>query len=383
MKTPDEKFILEFPKNSGFDNTEINFYSGIPDIKEIYFTEETSQNRLFVTDNIIANLECNKKLMDLFNVSINDIKKIENLRTPLVFNKKNDSLIIINSGEKYKTIESVLAIVKAALDNNFNRNCLFVAIGGGVICDMTGFAASIFKRGVDVQFVSTTLLADVDAAIGGKTGCDFDSYKNMIGTFYPAQKLHIFTQFVKTLSEKEYFSGLAEAIKTAFLFDNEMLDLFKTEKEKIINRDDVILKKIITNCSKAKAKIVNEDPKEKSKRAFLNFGHTFGHALESVSGLGKITHGEGVVWGMARAFEYTMKNEICSKDFAEDSIALLKSYGYNIEKTDITPEKILNAMKKDKKNMSKLIKLIIQDGYQSTKIIEVDDEKILEVLKSE
>ena len=174
MKTADEKFILEFPKDSGFDNTEIFFYSGIPDIMGIYFAEGTKQNRLFVTDNTIAALECNNNLMGHFGVDLSDIKNIQ-LKESKVYRNGGDTLCIIGSGEKFKTIESVLEIVKAALNSNFNRNCLFVAIGGGVICDMTGFAASMFKRGVDVEFVSTTLLADVDAAVGGKTGCDFDS----------------------------------------------------------------------------------------------------------------------------------------------------------------------------------------------------------------
>lgn len=380
MKKADDTFILEFPKESGFTNTEISFYSGTPDIMGIYFAEPAEQNRLFVTDNTIASLECNKSFTDHFNVDLNQIKNIQ-LNESKVYKAGSNTLCIIGSGEKYKTIESVLEIVKAALDSNFNRNCLFVAIGGGVICDMTGFAASMFKRGVDVEFVSTTLLADVDAAVGGKTGCDFDSYKNMIGAFYPAKKLHVFSQFVKTLPEKEYISGLAEAIKTAFLFDREMLELFRTQKEKVMNRDDEVLNRLISGCSKAKAKIVHEDPKEKGNRAFLNLGHTFGHALESVSGLGEITHGEGVAWGMAKAFEYGLKNGICPKEYAEEGIKLLASYGYSTGKANAAPEKILDAMRKDKKNMSKAIKLIVQSGPQSTKIIEAADEKILEVLR--
>ena len=379
MKKADDKFILQFPKDSGFTDTEIYFYSGTPDIMGIYFSEQNEQNRLFVTDNTIAALECNKDFINHFNVELNQIENIQ-LNESKVYKAGKDTLCIIGSGEKYKTIESVLEIVKAALDSNFNRNCLFVAIGGGVICDMTGFAASMFKRGVDVEFVSTTLLADVDAAVGGKTGCDFDSYKNMIGAFYPAKKLHVFSQFVKTLPEKEYISGLAEAIKTAFLFDREMLELFRTQKDKVMSRDDEVLNRLISGCSKAKAKIVYEDPKEKGNRAFLNLGHTFGHALESVSGLGEITHGEGAAWGMAKAFEYGIKNGICQKEYAEDGIKLLASYGYSTGKAKAAPEKILEAMRKDKKNMSKAIKLIVPSGPQSTKIIEAADEKILEVL---
>lgn len=381
MITAKDKFTLEFPEDSGFESTEISFYSGTPDIHELYLSSESSQNRLFVTDTTIASLDCNRNFMAHFKADTDTFGSIKENGTSLVYRSGTDTLCIIGPGEKFKTIESVLEIVKAALDSNFNRNCLFVAIGGGVITDMTGFAASMFKRGVDVEFVSTTLLADVDAAVGGKTGCDFESYKNMIGAFYPSKKLHVFSQFVKSLPEREYISGLAEAIKTAFLFDAEMLDLFRDERDKVMNRDDEVLNTLISGCTKAKAKIVHEDPKEKGKRAFLNLGHTFGHALESVSGLGEITHGEGVAWGMARSLEYSAKNGLCTKEFAEDGIKILASYGYNTGKANVEPEKILDAMRKDKKNMSSTIKLIVQDGPQSTKIIEATDEKILEVLR--
>ena len=382
MATIKDKFTLEFPKDSGFDRTDIIFYGGAPDIYGVYFSEETKKNRLFVTDTTIAALECNRPLIEHF--TNNRLPEFVEDSLPngisLVFRNGGDTLCILGPGEKYKTIESVLEIVKAALDSSFNRNCLFVAIGGGVICDMTGFAASIFKRGVECEFVSTTLLADVDAAVGGKTGCDFDSYKNMIGAFWPSNTLHVFSSFVKSLPEKEYLSGLAEAIKTAFLFDAEMLDLFRNEKDKVLSRNDEILERLIAGCSKAKAKIVHEDPKEKGNRAFLNLGHTFGHALESVSGLGEITHGEGVAWGMARAFEYGARNGYCSREYADEGKGILASYGYNTGLAKVKAEEILEAMKKDKKNMSSAIKLIVQDGPQSTKIIEADDNKILEVL---
>ncbi|WP_407397605.1 3-dehydroquinate synthase family protein [Treponema sp.] len=380
MKKTNDSFTLEFAKDSGFDRTEIYFYSGTPDLMGVYFSEDTKQNRLFVTDNTIAALECNRDFVRHFNVDLGDISDIK-INESKVYRNGGDTLCIIGSGEKYKTIESVLEMVKAALDSNFNRNCLFIAIGGGVITDMTAFAASMFKRGVDVEFVSTTMLADVDAAVGGKTGCDFGNYKNMIGAFYPAKKLHVFSDFVKSLSQKEYISGLAEAIKTAFLFDKEMLELFKNERDKVLARDSEILNRLISGCTKAKAKIVHEDLREKGSRAFLNLGHTFGHALEAVSGLGEITHGEGVAWGMARAFEYGRKNGLCSDEYAQNGINILASYGYNVGKANVPAEKILDAMRKDKKNMSSVIKLIVQDGPQSTKIIEATDEKILEVLR--
>ncbi len=377
---PKESFDLEFPADSGFTKTQINFYDCSPDLCGLYFSDPDNRtNRLFVTDSTIANLQCNRPFISHFTRDL--ISEPRDSNSSIVYRKGTDTLCILGPGEKFKSIENVLQIVKAALDSNFNRNCLFVAIGGGVITDMTGFAASMFKRGVECEFVSTTLLADVDAAVGGKTGCDFDSYKNMIGAFYPSRKLHIFSDYVKTLPQKEYISGLAEAIKTAFLFDPEMLDLFRNERDRVLARDSKILNRLISGCTKAKARIVHEDPKEKGNRAFLNLGHTFGHALESVSGLGEITHGEGVAWGMARAFDYGQKNGLCSSEYAQDGINILASYGYNVGRANAPAEKILDAMRKDKKNMSSTIKLIVQEGPQKTKIIEATDDRILEALR--
>ncbi|MEE0353611.1 MAG: 3-dehydroquinate synthase, partial [Treponema sp.] len=187
--SPIDSFELLFPENSGFDKTDILFYSGKSDLCRLYLSAENKRNRLFVTDTNIAPL-CADFISHFTDENANNIK------APSVFKKENDILCIIGAGEKFKTIENVLEIVRAALNSNFNRNCLFVAIGGGVLSDMTGFAASMFKRGVDVEFVPTTLLSDVDASIGGKTGCDFDSYKNMIGAFYPAKKIHIWSSFI-------------------------------------------------------------------------------------------------------------------------------------------------------------------------------------------
>ena len=141
------------------------------------------------------------------------------------------------------------------------------------------------------------------------------------------------------------------------------------------------MKIIIYGANEIKRRVAEEDPKEKGNRAFLNLGHTFGHALESVSGLGEITHGEGVAWGMARALEYAQKNGICTKEYAQEGISILASYGYNVGKANAPAEKILDAMRKDKKNMSSTIKLIVQEGPQKTRIIESTDDKILEVLK--
>ncbi len=378
-----ETYELIFPSDSGFDKSQIYFYDNITNLLELFYDSDlnskSAQPRIFVTDTTIASLSSVKPLVDSFTQ-----------KWPNIYIHNNDVLIILGAGEKFKTIESVLSIVKAALDADFTRNCIFTAIGGGVICDMTGFAASIFKRGVPVEFVPTTLLAMVDASVGGKTGCDFDGYKNMIGTFYPAQKLYFFPDFVTSQSSREFKSGLAEAIKTALLFNSELCTFFAENIDKVLERDTNVLYTIIRDCVRAKADIVHKDLKEKGERAFLNLGHTFGHALEAVVGLGDITHGEGVAWGMARAAQLSLKLGLCKEDYTRLVIDLLDKYGYDtspvhdvLKNTDNAErtENLLHAMHKDKKNItSDTIRFTLQKDICSTEVVEVEDSIVETVL---
>ena len=361
---------INYPEETGFTKTDISIHNEKCDLASRYLSEENNIKRLFVTDSTIANLESVKSFLS----------EIDSNKT------ENDFYIILGAGEKYKTIENVLAIVQKALENNFNRNSLFIGIGGGVICDMTAFAASIFKRGIKVDFVPTTLLADVDASLGGKTGCDFCSYKNMIGTFWPAGNITIYPEFIKSLPENEFFSGLAESIKTAALFSKDLTQFIIENKDKIIARDSDVMTKIIEECAKQKAHTVEIDFREKNIRAFLNLGHTFGHALESVAGLGTVTHGEAVAWGMERANVLGEMLGITSKETHEKIKLILESFGYDtkplpdaLEGVENAKNKLLNAMHKDKKNNSSVIKIIYLKEIASPVVLDTNDSDILKV----
>ena len=408
------EFILKYAEDSGFDKTCIYFYSGSPNLKKVFYSNDSSdggnsQPRLFVTDTSIARLDSIKDFIALFECDANTASGSANgsantdngssngsgcLKEGSVLKYGSDYLLVLGAGEKFKTIDSVLTIVRAALERNFTRNCTFVAIGGGVLSDMTAFAASIFKRGIKVEFVPTTVLSMVDASVGGKTGCDIEGYKNMIGSFWPASKLYVWSNFALSLPENEYISGLAEAIKTAFLFDKEMLKLFEEEKDAIMKRDSAILEKIIGACVRAKAKIVQEDPRENGRRAFLNLGHTFGHGLEAAAGLGAITHGEAVAWGMGRAADLSLLMGLCSNDFAKKTKDIISSYGYDAgqypkvlskafpnEEKSLGIKRILQAMKKDKKNTTlSQIRVTLQKGECDTIITTAKDSDIEQVL---
>jgi len=395
----DEKDIIYPPVHPGTDRTFIRFYKGEPDLNAIFFPEledESHKNdsrpqRVFVTDTNVASLEFAKPFINLFRGENFSHLKIEPNETG---NHGKDVLLILGSGEPYKTIESVLEIVKAALDNNGQRTTVFVGIGGGVITDMTAFAASIFKRGAHCELVPTTLLSMVDAAIGGKTGCDFESYKNMIGSFFPAQKIHIIPSFIQTLPQNEYKSGMAEVVKTALLYSPELFEKFEKSPEILTERKNPLVEEAIRICVNAKAKVVEEDLTEKNIRMQLNLGHTFGHALESMAGLGVVTHGDGVAWGIGRAAELSRNLGLASNNFAERVKNCLASFGWETKavhpamkekypgKPDSEIAEILfNAMKKDKKNSSSQVRFVLQEDVGKTVITEVPKEKVIEVLK--
>jgi 3-dehydroquinate synthase len=360
------------PVHPGTENTTIIFHPETPDLCAIFTPGRTSgERRFFVTDGTVARLPCIQQFTALFDDG----------------RCGRDYLLVIGSGEPYKTIESVLTIVKAALKEGFARKDIFVGIGGGVISDITGFAASIFKRGTSVEFVPTTLLSMVDASIGGKTGCDFDNYKNMIGSFFPARTIHIFPRFVESLSSSQYNSGLAEAFKTALLYDRDLYTIFLEKSESILSRDPAVINEIIPRCAHAKAKIVENDFMENNIRMYLNFGHTFGHALETVVGLGNITHGSAVAWGIGRALSLSARKNFCSQSYCDEVLKMMLLYGWDTEGMphcvtggDVGG-RIIKAMHKDKKNSNSKICLILQKGLNDTFILEMDDDDILPVLK--
>ncbi|MCD6121520.1 MAG: 3-dehydroquinate synthase [Spirochaetales bacterium] len=290
---------------------------------------------------------------------------------------KAERIAVIEPGEVNKIWRSVELIIKEAFKNGLSRDSAFLGIGGGVVCDLTAFAASVFMRGCRLMLVPTTLLAMADAAIGGKTGFDFYGLKNAVGSFYPADEVYIFTDTLKTLSDREYMSGLAEVIKTAMLGDEELFEILARDRDKVLARESDLMSEIVERCIRVKGKIVEDDLREKGKRAVLNLGHTFGHALESVTGFRSITHGEGVAWGLSMALKLGVFLGITEADYEKEVLALLKLYNYRLKFDTINSEKLLKAMKGDKKKRKGKIRFIIQNNLGITKIIAMEEDTVL------
>ena len=209
----------------------------------------------------------------------------------------------------------------------------------------------------------------------------------MIGSFYPAESIYIFPEFVQSLSEDQYRSGLAEAFKTALLYDAELYDVFKNESEKICSRDKATVNFIIKKCAAAKASVVERDFTEQNIRMYLNYGHTFGHALESLAGFGSVTHGDAVAWGISRAVTLSCNIGLCSRAYKDEVFSVLERYGWetdpvpSIIKGGAAGARLLSIMHKDKKNTGGGIRLVLQKGLTETVSETVGDDVILNVLK--
>jgi 3-dehydroquinate synthase len=294
---------------------------------------------------------------------------------------------VLKPGESAKNWESVETILKTAAASGLGRDGVFIGVGGGVVGDLTAFAASIYMRGCGLSLVSTTLLGMVDASLGGKTGFDLFGIKNAAGTFYPARHIYMPLESLKTLPPAEWKSGMAELIKTAVLEGGDFPDLaasliagyppgsFFSQFPAEFMRDlpENPGEKIIRCVSRAlafKGRIVAADPRETSgERRILNLGHTFGHALESCAGLGNISHGEAVAWGMARSCELGLALGITPRERALNITALLRSFGYQTGAPHPLMgggEAFLKALGTDKKKTAGKVTFMVP-GAQSAK----------------
>jgi 3-dehydroquinate synthase len=268
--------------------------------------------------------------------------------------------------ESQKNWQSVETILRFATDAQIGRDGVFIGIGGGVITDISAFAASIYMRGCALALVSTTLLGMVDASLGGKTGFDLFGIKNLAGTFYPALHVYIPLESLASLPQAEWKSGMAELIKTAVLEGDEFIAMIEGMAGGF--SDAAIVPSAFAPCVERavrfKGRIVEEDPLEKGSRRFLlNLGHTFGHALESAAGLGRISHGEAVAWGIARSCALGLALGICPQHRAKRIMSLLKAFDYETASPHplAAGAELLQALGSDKKKRRGKLVFIVPD----------------------
>lgn len=273
--------------------------------------------------------------------------------------EKRVEVCILPDGEKYKNIEHLNLIYNSLLEQGFNRDCTVIALGGGVVGDMAGFAAASFQRGVHFIQIPTTLLSQVDSSVGGKTGINHPLGKNMIGAF--KQPLAVFAEMsqLKTLPPRELSAGLAEIIKYALLGDINFLAWLEQHIDALVQGDEVLLAEAVYRSCQHKARIVANDEKEQGERALLNLGHTFGHAIESYLGYGEWLHGEAVATGMVMAADLSYQmGWITKQDLQRTKNILSKAY-LPIKCPKIPLEQFLQHMSHDKKVLNGQLRLVL------------------------
>lgn len=259
---------------------------------------------------------------------------------------------ILPAGEQYKTLETLQTIYDAALEHRIERSSTFVALGGGVVGDMTGFAAATWLRGVNVVQVPTSLLAMVDAAIGGKTGVNHPKGKNLIGAFHQPRLVLIDPHVLKTLPVREFRAGMAEVIKYGVIWDAALFEHLEAADrlDEFAHLNDALLQEILTRSCQAKAHVVSKDEKEAGLRAILNYGHTIGHAVESLTGYRTVNHGEAVAIGMVAAGQLAVALNLWAQACTDRQRVLIQKAGLPTQlPSEVDIEAVLPLLQTDKK----------------------------------
>lgn len=263
---------------------------------------------------------------------------------------KNFEKIAIEADEQSKSFAVTEQILKQMLLKGATRKSKIIALGGGVVGDLAGFCSSIYMRGIPFIQIPTTLLAQVDSSVGGKTGINLLHYKNSIGSFYQPEQVIIDIDFLQTLPLRERLSGIGEIIKYGVIYDCNFLQYIIKNIKPIKDCNDEIMPYIIKNCVKIKAEIVSRDEKEGGLRKILNFGHTIGHALEGITNFSKYTHGEAVILGMYYETLMAKQLKLVDEQYAVELLNFLEALGVDLDITDYPLQELIDWMLKDKKN---------------------------------
>ncbi len=310
-------------------------------------------------------------------------KNIEN-----IFEKLGRKVIVFSfeAGEASKNIDVVMKLYEELIINHFDRKDLLVALGGGVVGDLTGFTASTYLRGIDFIQIPTTLLSQVDSSIGGKTGVDFLAYKNMIGAFHMPKLVYINISTLKTLDEEQFQCGMGEIIKHGLIRNKEYFEWLKDNLSDVKSQNEETLATMVYESCKIKGNVVEIDPTEQNIRAYLNFGHTLGHAIEKLSNF-NLYHGQCVALGMVAALNISCTKGFITQEELSNAVDVISAYSLptklNEYASNISPEEVINATKSDKKMEKGKIKFVILEEIGNAAIsLDITDEDMLQALKN-
>ena len=290
----------------------------------------------------------------------------------------------VDAEEADKDWGTVARVIDAAHRAGLDRGASVTALGGGVLCDVVAFAASVYLRGVRLVLIPTTLVAMVDAAVGGKTGIDYEGRKNLIGSFYPAAEVVVWPGALASLPPRQLAAGMAEVVKTALLGDPGLVELLERDGFAAVTGGAAAACAVVRRCVQVKGRIVAADPTERTGlRDVLNLGHTFAHALEAVTGFGPWNHGEAVAWGIARAMDLGVHLGETPPAYRERVLALLESLRFRLRVgSQAPPAALVEAMAADKKRRGGQLRFVLQRGVGDTFVRPVERAEVLRVLAS-
>ena len=300
-------------------------------------------------------------------------------------NFPKDRIFVLNDGEKEKNYKNYIKILNFALSKKLKREDYIIAIGGGVVGDIAGFAASVYMRGINFIQVPTTLLAMTDSSVGGKVAINTKYGKNLVGAFYQPNVVFINIKFLKTLDMNQYKSGLGEVVKYGFIEKNcadsnefNLLNFLTENYEKILSKDGYILEKLISACVRLKINVVEKDEKESGLRKVLNYGHTYAHAIEKLTNYRKYTHGECVIEGIKFAVNLAHKQNFIDKEYQFLCMDIIQKFGYKPLKA-FPANKYIPVMTTDKKAVGNYISFILPVGYAEVKEYRYTHEELLKL----
>lgn len=287
---------------------------------------------------------------------------------------------VFDAGEAFKNLDTVSKLYEHLIINKFTRKSLLVALGGGVVGDLTGFTASTYLRGIDFIQVPTTLLSQVDSSVGGKTGVDFNQYKNMVGAFYMPKLVYMNLSTLKTLDDNNFICGMGEIVKSALIQDADFYKWLKENKDLINSKNSSMLEYMVEKCCRIKGYVVEVDPKEQGIRTYLNFGHTLGHAIEKMANF-NLGHGQCVGLGMVCASYLSKKLGYLTDDEHNDIVNTIKAFNLPIIYSGMTAADVLSASKSDKKMVGAKINFtVLKKIGEADNYIDFSEDDLLEAI---
>ena len=334
--------------------------------KEILLGKKDLKYKIFISKNAISKKNLGPLLKDhnkVLIISDNGVPSgIRNKVQSIAKNFSKVFLVILTKGEQSKSIQNFQKILNFLADNNFDRTDIIIAVGGGVVGDISGYVASSYLRGIQFVQIPTTLLAQVDSSVGGKTAINISAGKNLVGAFYNPKSVLIDTSVLESLPEREYKAGLAEVVKYGLIKNKYLFSLLKNNPQKVMLMNKNIIEDVIFESIKTKAEIVSKDEKENGIRALLNFGHTFGHAIEAHGKYKKILHGEAVAKGMFIASKISYLEGHISKKYLKVIKDLLDSYEFDLSVSQFQYRDLKPFIFRDKKIRLGRLNLVLLGG---------------------